>query len=48
MMGYPLELVSQEEAEALAESDAVQAMPVFPNKGYCQVVDGIMVIRLSE
>lgn len=46
--GYPLELVSQEEAEALAESDAVQAMPVFPNKGYCQVVDGIMVIRLSE
>lgn len=48
VMGYPLELVSQEEAEALAESDAVQAMPVFPNKGYCQVVDGIMVIRLSE
>ena len=48
VMGYPLALVSEEEAGALAGSDAVQAMPVFPNKGYCQLVDGVMVIRLSE
>ena len=47
-MGYPLALVSEEETETLAESEAVQAMPVFPNKGYCQLVDGVMVIRLSE
>ena len=31
-----------------AAVQAVQAMPVFPNKGYCQLVDGVMVIRLSE
>lgn len=48
VMGYPLALVSEEEAGALAGSDAVQVMPVFPNKGYCQLVDGVMVIRLSE
>ena len=48
VMGYPLALVSEEETETLAESEAVQAMPVFPNKGYCQLVDGVMVIRLSE
>lgn len=48
VMGYPIQLLDEEETAALAQSEQVEAMPVFPNKGYCRLVDGVMVIRLSE
>ena len=47
-MGYPIQLLDEEKTAALAQSEQVEAMPVFPNKGYCWLVDGVMVIRLSE
>lgn len=47
-MGYPIQLLDEEETAALAQSEQVEAMPVFPNKGYCRLVDGVMVIWLSE
>lgn len=47
VMGYPCNLVSYYEAEQLAQREDVQAMPVFPAAGSCQMIDGTVVVRLS-
>ncbi|MCI7737716.1 MAG: hypothetical protein MSL26_11330 [Clostridiales bacterium] len=47
IMGYPCNLVSYYEAEMLALREDVQAMPVFPAEGSCQMIDGTIVVRLS-
>ena len=33
---------------ALGETPAVQAMPFYPANGYCAMVDGTAVIKLSD
>ena len=33
---------------ALGETPAVQAMPLYPANGYCAMVDGTVVIKLSD
>lgn len=30
------------------EKPEIKAMPLFPQKGYCQMIDGVMVVKLSE
>ena len=47
IMGYPCNLVSYYEADMLAQREDVQAMPVFPAAGSCQMIDGTVVVRLS-
>ena len=34
-------------AWAYAELPEVQAMPVYPAKGSCQIIDGVLVVRFS-
>ena len=49
LLHVPLKLVpTQAEADQIAESPEAKAMPVFPHKGYCAFVDGVVVVKLSE
>ncbi|MDO5378237.1 MAG: hypothetical protein Q4G52_07880 [Clostridia bacterium] len=48
VLGYPCSLVSYYQSGQLALREDVQAMPAFPAQGCCQMIDGIMVVRLSE
>lgn len=48
ILGHPVNQIQDNgQLSALAQSEAVQAMPVFPHEGYCRMVDGVMVIRLE-
>ena len=48
VMGYPFNFVSTYELEQLKLRDDVQAQPAFPAAGCCQLIDGVLVIKLSE
>ena len=48
IMGYPFNFVSDYERDLLASTEAVAAMPAFPQRGCCRMVEGTLVIRLSE
>lgn len=48
IMGYPCSLVSYYESGQLAGREDVRAMPAFPAQGCCRMIDGVMVVRLSE
>ena len=48
VLGYPVALMSEEESDAYAELPEVQAMPEFPEKGSCAMVNGVLVLKLSE
>jgi len=48
IMGYPFNFISDYERDLLAETEPVKAMPAFPQRGCCQIVDGTLVIRLSK
>lgn len=47
IMGYPFNFVSDIERDTLAQSEFVMAMPAFPQSGFCAMVDGTLVIKLS-
>ncbi len=47
-VGYKLPMVSAEAAAALHESDAVKAMPCWPNQGSIQVIDDTVVVKFQE
>ena len=48
ILGYPFNFVSDVDRDALAVTDTVAAMPAFPQSGYCAMVDGTLVIKLSQ
>lgn len=49
VMAYPIRLTDLEPyLENPAYSEAIDAMPVFPQAGYCKMVDGVVFVRLSE
>lgn len=48
VMGYPFNFVSAYELENLKLRDDVQAQPAFPAAGCCQLIDGVLVVKLSE
>lgn len=48
ILGYPFNLVSNFERDQWALREDVLAMPAFPAKGSCQMIDGTMVIRLGN
>ena len=47
MLGYPFNFVSDYEWAQLMQDSRVQEMPAFPAEGYCQMIDGTLVIRLG-
>ena len=48
VMGYPFNLVDTFTLGQLAARDDVQGMPAFPAEGCCQMLDGTLVIKLSD
>ena len=48
VMGYPFNLVDAFTLGQLAARDDVQAMPAFPAEGCCRMLDGTLVIKLSD
>ena len=46
-LGYP-RLTPSEEQQELVLEDTVWEMPVYPAAGSCQLVDGCMIIKLSD
>ncbi len=49
VMAYPIRLTDLEPyLENPAYDEAIDAMPVFPQAGYCKMVDGVVFVRLSE
>lgn len=48
ILGDSIRLVSENERIALAYSDEVLSMPVFPAEGCCKMIDGTLVIRIGE
>lgn len=48
VLGYPISLVSTYEQALLADHPDVIAMPAFPAEGCAKMVDGTLVIKLSE
>ncbi len=48
VMGYPFNLVDAFTLDQLAARDDVQAMPAFPAEDCCRMLDGTLVIKLSD
>lgn len=48
IMGYPFIFISDYERDLLASTEAVASMPAFPQRDCCRMIDGTLVIRLSE
>lgn len=48
VLGYPLTLCDKDKANALAGSEEVRKMPVFPQNGSIAFVDDVLVVKLAE
>ena len=46
VLGHPIALVTDEELLTQIRR-AAQLMPLFPKEGFCQMLDGVMVVRLA-
>ena len=47
ILGSHVQLVEDSVMRALSDSPEAQAMPCFPSEGFCQMIDGMLYIRLS-
>ncbi len=48
VLAYDIDYLSDEEIAEIGLSDAVQAMPSYPDAGYCQIIDGVLVVKLAD
>lgn len=48
ILQYDINVCDDSEIETLKEHEAVKEMPVFPEKGSIKLVDGIIVVKLSN
>lgn len=47
-IGFPVECVTPEEAEVLRQTEAFRNMAVYPYYGSIDVIDGVIVVKLSD
>ena len=47
VLNYPLVFCENAVRDELAQSQQVQDMPAFPDKGYMQMIDGVLVVRMG-
>jgi hypothetical protein len=47
LLGYPINMVSSEEAEEWSKNQEVVEMSPFPAQDSCKMIDGTMVVKLS-
>lgn len=45
VMGYNVNCLPREQSEAMAETANLTAILCFPEAGYCQMIEGVMVIK---
>lgn len=48
LLGIRVNMIDNSTYDALLQSDAVAALPAFPAEGYAQLVDDIIVVRISR
>ncbi len=48
LLAYPIALLEEEESVAWAKHPTVLDMPSFPYQGSCKMIDGTLVVKLSE
>ena len=48
VLGYPVNIVPLKDVEGYLDDPQIQAMPVYPAQGSVQMINGVLVIRLSE
>lgn len=48
VLGYPFNFIDQYQQEQLSARAEVISMPAFPAEGCCAMIDGILVIKLSD
>lgn len=48
LLGIRVNMIDNSTYDALLRSDAVAALPAFPAEGYAQLVDDIIVVRISR
>ncbi len=47
ILGYPIQLLAADEATMYAQMEQVQLMPSFPEKDCCQMINDVLVVKLS-
>jgi len=47
ILGYPANLVDFDTHRALIQREDVRAIPAFPAKDCCQMIDGVLVVRIG-
>lgn len=47
VLGYPINLMNEKQAEKYAQMEEVKTMPAFPAKGSCMMIGEALVVKLS-
>lgn len=47
ILGYPFNMVGEFERYHISTKPEVRSMPVFPQQGCCQIIDGVMVVKVG-
>lgn len=47
-LNYPINLLSENDSLIWQTNESVKAMPAFPHKDCCKIIDGTMIVKLSE
>lgn len=48
ILGYPMQILNESERSQMVFHKDVITMPAFPADGCCQIIDGILVVRLGN
>ncbi len=48
VLGYPVRIEPLETTDRYAADPRVAAMPAFPDPGCCEMIDGMLIVKLSE
>lgn len=48
VLGYPFNLVDEYSRGMIAAKTEVRNMPTFPEIGCCQIIDGVLVVKIGE
>lgn len=48
ILNEPISILPDAEIKKYSEMDSVKEMPIFPHEGYCAMLDGTAVIKLSD
>ena len=47
ILGFPINVVSNDERNEIMEKQEYQEMPVYPQEGYIKYIDDVLVIKLK-